>query len=147
MDRQTEHYRKLERMYLQANVNTQLFESTTIRIAKGEAEIGLRVSEKYYHALGAMHGAVYFKLLDDAAFFAVASEVEEVFVLTTSFNLHFVRPVKEGLLRAEGKVRFTSRQLYIAEASLYNEAGKEVAFGTGHFGKTRIPLSPDIGYE
>ena len=63
-----EHFRKLERMYLNANVNTMLFDTTTCRISDEEAEIGLRISEKYFDALGAIHGSVYFKLLDDAAF-------------------------------------------------------------------------------
>lgn len=71
----TTHFQKLEQMYLQANVNTMVFNSTTCEIKKGKAEIGLNISEKYFHALGAIHGSVYFKLLDDACFFAVNSLV------------------------------------------------------------------------
>ena len=29
---------------------------------------------------------------------------------------------------------------------MYNEKGQEVAFGTGHFAKSKIPLSEEIGY-
>lgn len=142
-----EHFRKLERMYLQANVNRMIFDTTTCRISEEEAEIGLRISEKYFHALGAIHGSVYFKLLDDAAFFAVNSIVRDVFVLTTSFNINILRPASEGLLTAQGKVRFRSRTLFIAESTLYNEAGKEIAFGTGNFVKSSVRLSEDIGYR
>ncbi|MCO6491386.1 MAG: PaaI family thioesterase [Phaeodactylibacter sp.] len=78
-------------MYLQANVNTRIFDTTTCLISEGEAEIGMRISDKYFHALGAIHGSVYFKLLDDAAFFAVSSIVRDVFVLTTSFNINILR--------------------------------------------------------
>ena len=60
----TTHFKKLEQMYLQANVNTMIFNSTSCNIKEGEAEIGLTISEKYFHALGATHGSVYFKLLD-----------------------------------------------------------------------------------
>ncbi len=141
------HFRKLERMYLGANVNTMLFDTTTCRISEEEAEIGLRISEKYFHALGAIHGSVYFKLLDDAAFFAVNSIVRDVFVLTTSFNINILRPSSEGLLTARGKVKFKSRTLFIAESTLYNEAGKEIAFGTGNFVKSGVRLSEEIGYE
>ena len=46
----------------------------------------------------------YFKLLDDAAFFAVHSIVTDVFVLTTSFNINLIRPVSSGVITAKGKV-------------------------------------------
>jgi uncharacterized protein (TIGR00369 family) len=142
----TEHFRKLERMYLQANINTMIFDSTTCEISQERAEISLNIADKYYHALGAVHGAVYFKLLDDAAFFAVSSIVKDVFVLTSSFNINLIRPVKDGLIKSIGKVKFKSRNLYVAESTLFNEAGKEIAFGTGNFARSKIALSEKIGY-
>ena len=141
------HYKKLERMYLQANVNTMIFDTTTCTISKERSEIGLQISKKYFHALGAIHGSVYFKLLDDAAFFAVNSIVEDVFVLTASFNLNLIRPANTGLLKSVGKVKYKSNGLFVAESVLYNEAGKEIAFGTGNFAKSKILLSEDIGYK
>lgn len=144
---ETDHFRKLERMYLQARVNTELFDTSSCRIGQETAEIGLTIDDKYHHALGAIHGSVYFKLLDDAAFFAVSSIVRDAFVLTTSFNLNIIRPANKGQLKAIGKVKFKSRELFVAEASLFNEAGKEIAFGTGNFSKSKIPLSEEIGYR
>ena len=126
------HYQKLEGMYLRANVNTMLFDTTTIQITEDSAEIGLTVDEKYFHGLGAIHGAVYFKLLDDAPF---------------SFDLNIVRPVNAGKIRAVGKVKFQSRSMFVAEATAYNEAGKMIAFGTGNFVKSKQALSPEIGYR
>lgn len=143
---ETDHFRKLERMYLQARVNTELFDTSSCRIGHETAEIGLTIDEKYFHALGAIHGSVCFKLLDDAAFFAVSSIVRDVFVLTTSFNLNILLPASQGRLKAIGKVKFKSRELFVAEASLFNEVGKEIAFGTGNFSQSRIPLSEEIGY-
>ena len=140
------HYNRLQKMYLNANINTKIFNTTTAKISKAKAEIGLTISEKHFHALGAIHGSVYFKLLDDAAYFAVSSIVEDFFVLTTSFNLNIVKPVNKGKLTAIGKVRFKSRSLYTAESTLYNDKGEEIAFGTGNFSKSKVPLSKEIGY-
>ncbi len=140
------HYDKLERMYLAANVNTKIFDTTTVKISEEIAQIGLEISDKYFHALGAIHGSVYFKLLDDAAFFAVNSIVEDVFVLTTSFNINLIRPASKGVITAVGKVKFKSRNLFVAASTLYNEDGKEIAFGTGNFAKSKIELSEKIGY-
>lgn len=142
----SDHYRKLENMYLKASINTMIFDTTTCKISDERAEIGLTITDKYYHALGAIHGSVYFKLLDDAAFFAVSSIVKDVFVLTTSFNINLVRQVKEGILKAEGLVKFKSKTLFVAESTLYNQDGEVVAFGTGNFARSKISLSDKIGY-
>ena len=141
-----DHYDKLERMYLQANINTNIYDTTTIKISHEETKIGLIVDPKYFHALGAIHGSVYFKLLDDSAFFAVSSLVTDVFVLTSSFNTNLIRPVNSGKLTAIGKVRYKSKNLFVAESRLYNEFGKEIAFGTGNFVKSKVNLSENIGY-
>ncbi|PQJ22782.1 PaaI family thioesterase [Tenacibaculum sp. SG-28] len=140
------HFEKLENMYLRANVNAMLYNTTTCKIAKESAEIGLTISEKYFHSLGAIHGSVYFKLLDDAAFFAVNSIVEDVFVLTTSFHVNLTKPENQGKLRATGKLKHQSKNLFIAESILYNEEGNPIAFGTGNFVKSKIALTRDIGY-
>jgi len=141
------HFQKLERMYLVANIQKLMFETTTIKISEGESEVGLTVQEKYHHAGAAMHGAVYFKLLDDAAYFAANSVIEDVFLLTSSFNVNLIRPVVSGKIRAIGKLKSQSKNLLIAEATIYNEEGKEVAFGTGTFMKSGVVLTPEIGYK
>jgi len=141
------HFEKLEKMYLEANVQKMLFETTTIKISEARAEVGLTIDEKYFHSLGAIHGAVYFKLLDDAAFFAVSSIVEDMFCLTTSFNVNLVRPANSGVITSVGELKFKSKNIFTAVATIFNEAGKEIAFGTGNFAKSKIPLSKEIGYE
>lgn len=141
------HYRKLERMYLEgASINSSFYETTTLHIEEEKATITLEISPKYYHALGAMHGSVYFKLLDDAAFFAVNSIVKDVFVLTTNYNINIIRPVSQGVLKAIGNVKFSSKNLWIAESTLYDEKGRPIAFGTGHFARSKVALTEKIGY-
>ena len=141
------HFKKLENMYLGANFNKEIYQSTEIRIEEEFAEIKLTIEPKYFHALGAIHGSVYFKLLDDAAFFAVNSIVKDVFVLTTNFNINLIRPANKGVITAVGRVKFKSKNLFIAESILQNEEGKEIAFGTGHFAKSKVALTKEIGYK
>jgi len=143
----TEHYHKLEKMYLNSNIQKQLFETSAIKIEERKATISINIDERYYHGLQAVHGSIYFKLLDDACFFAVNSIVTDVFVLTTSFNLNLVRPVQSGKLTSVGQVRFSSKNLFAAQAVLINEQGKEIAFGTGNFARSKVALSPEIGYS
>lgn len=143
----TEHFEKLKRMYLNANFNKHLYETTECEIGHETATISMTISDKYFHALGAIHGSVYFKLLDDAAFFAVNSIVEDVFVLTTSFHINLIRPANEGKITATGRIKFKSKSLFVAESSIVNAQGKEIGFGTGNFAKSKVALTEEIGYK
>ena len=139
-----DHYRKLERMYASAPVNE--YYGPRIQVSEGRAEVIIPVRPDFFHAAGAVHGMVYFKALDDAAFFAVNSLVENVFVLTVSFNVYFTRPVSEGEMKATGRVVHRSRRLYLAESNLVDSRGREVARGSGTFVRSSMCLSPEIGY-
>jgi len=141
------HFRRLEKMYLKSNVNQNLYESTEVLIENKKATISIEISDKYFHALGAIHGSVYFKLLDDAAFFAANSVVTDKFLLTSNFNINLIRPANRGRITAIGELNFQSKNLFIATASLRNEQAKEIAFGTGHFMKSQIELTEKIGYR
>jgi uncharacterized protein (TIGR00369 family) len=147
MEESDVHFKKLERMYLAAPVNVAIYQGISISISDEKAALTLAVEDKYFHAAHAIHGSVYFKLLDDAAFFAVNSLVKDVFVYTVSFNMQLLRPVSKGLLRAVGEVKFKSKNLYIADAALYDERGRLVGRGSGNFMRSTIRLSPEIGYQ
>ena len=141
------HFQKLRNMYLGTKVNTQIFDTTECKIELEKATISLTISDKYFHALGAIHGAVYFKLLDDAAYFAAQSVIEDAFLLTSTFQTNIIRPANKGKITSVGKIRSQSKNLIIGEATIYNEAGKEIAFGTGHFMRSKIELTEEIGYK
>jgi uncharacterized protein (TIGR00369 family) len=142
-----EHHRKLERMYLSAPVNNQLYKGITINISSEKTELTLQVESKYFHAAHAIHGSVYFKMLDDAAFFAVNSIVEDVFVYTVSFNVQLLRPVSSGIIKSEGMLKFKSTNLFIADSTLFDENGKIAGRASGNFMKSKITLTPEIGYK
>jgi len=141
------HYGRLERMYLSAPVNNQLYRGITIAISNEKAELTLKVEEKYFHAANAIHGSIYFKLLDDAAFFAVNSIVKDVFVYTVSLNVQLLRPVSEGIIKSVGELKFKSANLFIADSTLFDENNKLVGRGSGNFMKSKIELSETIGYK
>jgi uncharacterized protein (TIGR00369 family) len=144
MDVDAEHYRRLERMYHGAPINQ--FYRPTIRVSDGVTELDVPLRPEFFHAAHAVHGSVYFKALDDAAFFAVASLVTDVFVLTASFTIYLTRPVTEGTLVASGRVVHRSRSLFLAEAELRDPQQRLVARGSGSFMRSTIALTPEVGY-
>ena len=140
------HWRALERLYSSAPVNSKFASSLEV-MGEGSARITFDITEDVFHAAGAAHGTVYFKMLDDAAFYAANTLVTDRFLLTTSFNLHFTKPVRDGTIVAEGRWVSGRRRVFVAESRLVDAEGDEIGRGTGTFMKSRIPLSGLPGYS
>jgi len=140
------HFRALESLYRHAPIN-RMFDSELEIASEGIARIRFTVDEAVFHAAGAAHGTLYFKMLDDAAFYACNSMVTDHFLLTTAFNLHFTRPIRSGPVVAEGRWASGRRRVYVGDARLIDASGEEAARGTGTFMRSRIPLAGLPGYR
>ena len=139
------HYRALESLYAAAPINA-MFRSQLEITGEGRSRISFDVEPEHYHAAGAAHGTTYFKMLDDAAFYAANSLVNDFFLLTTAFNLLLTRPMKAGPIVAEGRWINGRRRVLVADAWLIDAEGEQVARGTGTFMRSRIPLATLPGY-
>ncbi|QLC25631.1 PaaI family thioesterase [Parasphingopyxis algicola] len=140
------HFRALESLYDSAPIN-EIWRSRLEIVESGFARIHFDLDKRYFHAAGAVHGTSYFKMLDDAAFYAANSLVSDRFLLTTGFNLLFTRPMTGGSVTAEGRWVSGQRRVFVAEARLIDAEGEEAARGTGTFMKSRIALSSLDGYR
>jgi len=139
------HHRALERLYAAAPINRK-FASRLEITGQGHAQLHFEIAEDVFHAAGAAHGTVYFKMLDDAAFYAANTMATDRFLLTTSFNLHFTKPVRAGEVIAEGRWVSGKRRVFVAESRLIDSEGDEIGRGTGTFMRSRIALSGLPGY-
>ena len=140
------HLRALESLYRHAPIN-RLFESEIEIAEQGFARIRFTVSEQAFHAAGAAHGTLYFKMMDDAAFYACNSMVTDRFLLTTAFNLNFTRPLRAGPVIAVGRWASGKRRVFVGDARLVDSEGEEAARGTGTFMRSHIPLTSLPGYK
>jgi uncharacterized protein (TIGR00369 family) len=145
MPNRDEHHRRLERMYLSAPANEYF--RPEIRIDEGRAEVRLVVRPDFFHAASAVHGSVYFKLLDDATFFAASSLVDDVFLLTASFNIYFLRPISSGTMTARGTVVSRTSRLLVGEGVLVDGDGREIARGSGTLMPSKVALGERLGYR
>lgn len=123
-------------MYLAAPING-IF-NPRITVFDGSAEIEIEINKSLFHTAGAVHGSVYFKMLDDAAFFAANSIVPDYFVLTASFTLYLTRPVSSGHMKSIGRVVNRSTTQIIADSSVFDDQGKEIGRGNGIFVKSKV---------
>ena len=138
-----DHWRALERIYQAAACNE--YYRPRLTVSRGRAEVVIPVSPKFFHAAGAVHGSVYFKALDDAAYFAVNSLLPHAFVLTVSFNIYLVRPVSKGDMIARGEVVHQSTNLFLAQSELTDGRGRLLARGSGSFTKSK--QRPNLGVQ
>ena len=142
---QEQHFKKLENMYHAAPFQELI--KSKLKISEGEAELEMEIDPILHHAADAIHGFVYFKMMDDVAIFAANSIEKEFFLLTSSFNLYFLRPVQSGKIRGVGKVVSRTKTQYIAEAVIYNDENKEIGRGSGTFAMSRKSFADVPGYK
>ena len=142
----TEHFAKLKNMYAAAPIN-ELYEQPQMVLLPGECELTWKVEPAFFHAGNSLHGSVYFKLLDDAAYFAAQTEELDYFLLTRDFNIRFRKPVTGGILTAKGQMVGENRHHIEAQATLYDAQGEIVGTGKGNFARSTTPLSEVEDYN
>lgn len=139
-----DHYRRLTAMYASAPINATI--PSRVHVGQGRATVSMEVSQRYWHAAGAMHGSLYFKALDDAAFFAASSVVTDAFVLTASFTVELLAKVTAPALRAEGVLEERDGRKLRVAATLFVD-DEVVARGNGLFVASKRALVEIPGYR
>lgn len=103
------------------------------RPSPGSVTVEMPAAGFHYNPLGSVHGGVISALLDTAAGCSVHSTLA-VGEMYTSLDLtvKFLRPVtvESGVVRCVGSVIQRGRRTALAEAKLYDEAGKLLAHAT-----------------
>ncbi|UKN02616.1 PaaI family thioesterase [Paracrocinitomix mangrovi] len=140
------HFDRLLKMYELAPIH-EFYKGIHMELADKKASITLPVDKRYFHAGMSAHGSVYFKLLDDAAYFACQTVVEDYFIVTTSFSINLLRPITSGIIKAEGELDFMSKQMFTASSKLFDEKGRLVGTGQGSFLKSALPIQHVEGYS
>jgi uncharacterized protein (TIGR00369 family) len=104
-----------------------------IEVAEGRVTVLIHPQEFHYNPLGTVHGGVLSTLLDTAAACSVHSTLPAGVAYTSlDLSVRFLRPVTlaSGQLRCEGTVLQRGRRTALAEAKLYDAAGRLAAHAT-----------------
>jgi uncharacterized protein (TIGR00369 family) len=106
----------------------QLVGFTMTRIEPGRAVMELEASERHHNPMGTVHGGVICDIADAAMGMAYASTLGEGETFTTvELKVNFLKQVREGRLRAEGRVVNAGRTLGLVECDVTDEEGRLVA--------------------
>lgn len=104
-----------------------------MEIEEGRVTVLIHPQEFHYNPLGTVHGGILSTLLDTAAACSVHSTLPAGVAYTSlDLNVKFLRPITlaSGRLRCEGAVLQRGRRTALAEARLYDAAGKLAAHAT-----------------
>ena len=118
----TKHQEGLLHLFHEAPIN-QTFAGIRLSFREELAIVYFPVTEEWFHGAMALHGGVYMKALDDAAYFAAALKEPEHFLLTAEMDTSFLRPVGLGSIEARGRFKGREGRSISAEASLYDAEG------------------------
>ena len=94
---------------------------------EGRVTVRLTPQEFHYNPLGSVHGGVFAALLDTVCGCAVHSKLPAGVIYTSlDLSVKFLRPVAvaTGPITAEGSVVHLGRRTALAEARIFDEAGK-----------------------
>jgi acyl-coenzyme A thioesterase PaaI-like protein len=68
-------------------------------------------------------------------------------LLTATFSLTFLRPVSQGVFRAEGTSSYKSSRLVVSESKAFDYKNRLVAIGSGTLMPSQLPLDEKVGYR
>ena len=86
-------------------------------------------------------------MLDDAAWAASNTYVEDVFLFTYNFNIFLTKPVSKGLITSKGMLVEKKDKKYIAKSYLFDDNDNEIANGSGIFMRSNHLLKDAIGFK
>src|SRR5437588_12214514 len=97
-------------------------------IADGRATVMLAAGPQHANRMGTIHGGILCDIADAAMGIAFSSTLEPGETFTTvELKINFLRPVREAMLRAEGRVVHRGRTIGYVECDVVDENGKLIA--------------------
>jgi uncharacterized protein (TIGR00369 family) len=90
------------------------------------------VDRAHFNPNGVLHGGVLMGLLDTAMGHAVAEMVMPAgrFNAAAQMNVHFLVPIREGVIRARAEVRKIGKRLAVVEGEATDSEGRVVGIAT-----------------
>lgn len=102
-----------------------------VQVDIDRAKVQLETADCHLQPFGIVHGGVLATLIDTATFWAVFLRLpEDAGLVNIDLKLNYLKPVKNGLLQAEGLSIRSGRSISYAEAKVFDPNGQLLAHGT-----------------
>jgi uncharacterized protein (TIGR00369 family) len=97
-------------------------------VSAGQVVVVLQAGTRHFNPMGTVHGGILCDVADAAMGMAFATTLAPGESFTTvELKINFLRPVRQTLLRAEGRVIQRGRTIGYVECEVTDETGKLVA--------------------
>ncbi len=111
-----------------------------VEIEEGRSVIEFKAKPRHWNPQGTLHGGVTCDIADAAMGMAYASTLDADASFTTiELKINYLRPVREGLLKATGTVVRAGRTIGYTECDVTDAEGRLMAKATSTL--MRLPLS------
>lgn len=99
-----------------------------IRVDPGVATLAMPTGERNLRPGGVISGPTLMGLADSAAYMLILAHIGEVaMAVTTSLNIHFLRPCKPGRLMAEARLLKLGRRIATVDVLMWTEGPDRAA--------------------
>jgi uncharacterized protein (TIGR00369 family) len=133
MDAKDADYFELLKSQFQGAPITRLVPQTLEVLERGSVKITLHADARHHHGAGRIHGGILALVLDNAGFFACATESDGHWVMTTEFKVNLLESVPLEDVVATGHVLRKGRQLLHAQMEARDARGGLAAIALGSY--------------
>ena len=99
-----------------------------LAVEKNRTRFQLKAGERHLNPMGTLHGGILCDLADAAMGSAMATTLEAGQSYTTlELSINFLKPIRSGVLTAEGRVVKRGRRVGLTECDVLDEKGSLVA--------------------
>jgi uncharacterized protein (TIGR00369 family) len=133
MDAKDADYFELLRSQFHGAPVTRLVPQTLEVLARGSVKITLHADARHHHGAGRIHGGILALVLDNAGFFACATESDGHWVMTTEFKVNLLESISLEDVVAIGHVLRKGRQLFHAQMEARDARGGLAAVALGSY--------------
>jgi uncharacterized protein (TIGR00369 family) len=133
MDAKDADYFELLKAQFQGAPITHLVPQTLEVLKRGSVKVTLHADARHHHGAGRIHGGILALVLDNAGFFACATESDGNWVMTTEFKVNLLEAVPLEEVVATGHVLRKGRQLLHAQMEARDARGGLAAIALGSY--------------
>lgn len=104
-----------------------------LTVADHEITGEVKIEPHHLNHMAITHGGVYASMLDHMMGYAAYHTRPKARVVTTNLSIHYVAPIKSGVMKVSGKVIHATRNMITTEGRIYDEHGELAALATASY--------------
>jgi len=102
-------------------------------VTDGEVFGEVHIEKHHLNHMAIAHGGVYATMLDHMMGYAAYYSRPNARVVTTNLSIHYVAPIRSGLMKVTGKIIHSTRNMITTEGRISDEADNLLAMATASY--------------